>query len=169
MAMKPQTLNDILTATQGLHRQLADNLAESASEAPEASKQLLADMAEHEDDLARTVKIFQDEADLAPVATWFYLYTDRHSIVERNLSKIPFASMTPDEIAKELAELHNQFIDLFTHLHERAEADSPRQLLSQLLELETTTGQTVMFESGRVAGHYHPVSSHPPAPDPRRS
>src|SRR5690625_7182751 len=131
MAMKPQTLNDILTVTQGLHRQLADNLAESASEAPEASKQLLADLAEHEADLARTVKIFQDEADLAPVATWFYLYTDRHSIVERDLSKIPFANMTPDEIAKELAELHNQFIDLFTHLHERAEADSPRQLLSR--------------------------------------
>src|SRR5690625_5260093 len=76
--------------------------------------------------------------------------------------------MTPDEIAKELAELHNQLIDLFTHLHERAEADSPRQLLSQLLELETTTGQTVIFQSGQNEDHYHPVSSHPLAPAPRR-
>lgn len=169
MAMKPETVNDILTITQNLHRQLADNLANSANKAPEQSKQLLADMAEYEDDLARTLEIFQKEADLGPLNTWFYLYTDRHSIVERDLSQVPFADMDEEEIADELATLHHQFIDLYTHLHGRAEADSPRQLLSQLLDMETSKGHTIIFESGRSAGHYHRASSNPPSPDPRRS
>ena len=153
MAMTPQTMNDVLSITQALHRQLADNLADSASDAPEQSKKLLADMAEHEDNLARTLEIFQNESDPGPLNTWFYLYSDRHSIVKRDLSRVPFADMGADEIAEELATLHNQFIDLYTHLHERAEADSPRQLLSQLLEMETTKGRTIIFESGRRADH----------------
>lgn len=168
MAMIPKTLNDILTTSQILHRQLADNLADSANHAPEQSQELLAYIAEQEDLLARTLKVFQDEAEPAPLNTWFYLYTDRHSIVDRDLSKVPFASMTPDEIADELAELHNQFIDLFTHLLERAEADSPRQMLSELLDLETSKGHTIMFQSERSAEHPHVARPRPPAPDPRR-
>lgn len=153
MPMTPKTMNDILNITENLHRQLADNLAHSANEAPEANKQLLTEMAEHESELARTLKIFQNEGDAGPLNTWFYLYTDRHNIVDRDLSQVPFARMDTKEIADELATLHNQFIDLYTHLHERAEADSPRQLLSQLLEMETGKGRTIIFESGRSAGH----------------
>lgn len=153
MTMIAETMNDVLTITQALHRQLADNLAESASDAPEREKELLEYLAEHEDELARILEIFQKESDLAPLNTWFYLYTDRHSIVKRNMSQVPFAEMDANEISEEVANFHNQMIDLYSHLHERAESDSARQVLSQLLDVETSKGRTIIFESERSAKH----------------
>ncbi|MDQ2077011.1 hypothetical protein [Marinimicrobium sp. ABcell2] len=150
MVMKPETMNDILEITQKLHRQLADNLVSSADQSPpEREKLLLEYLSEHEDTLARTLDTFQKESDLGPLDTWFYTYTDRHNIVERDLSKIPFGEMDTGEIAAEIANLHDQLIDLYSHLYERAESDSARKVLSQLLDVEKSKGKLISYESGQ--------------------
>jgi hypothetical protein len=150
MAMKPETMNDILEITQKLHRQLADNLVASAGTSPpEREKLLLEYLAEHEDKLARTLDVFQKESDLGPLDTWFYTYTDRHNIVERDLTQVPFSKMDTAQIAAEIANLHDQLIDLYSHLYERAESDSARKLLSQLLDVEKSKAKLISYESGQ--------------------
>lgn len=150
MAMIPETMHDILDVTRQLHRELSQHLSQSADDnASERSQMLLNYLAEHEERLARTLETFQKKADLGSLDTWFYEYTDRHRVIHLDPAETPFAKMEASEIEQEMGQFHDQLIDLYTHLHERAENNTAKEVLAQLLELETTKAKLISFESGR--------------------
>jgi len=150
MAMEPKSMNDILTLTRQWHRQLSDHLHRSADETgPERNHMLLEYLAEHEQKLAQTLEIFAEKADLRALDTWFYEYTDRHKIIHKDPHQIPFTRMDNHEITAEIAQLHEQLVDLYTHLHQRAESGTAREVLAQLLEIEQSKSKLISFGAER--------------------
>ena len=152
MAMIPATMDDVLSLTQRFHQQLSDRLSAGARQnARERERLLLEYLAEHENKLARTMETFRERTDLGPLNTWFYEYTDRHKIGQFDPAKLDFKADDCERIASELAELHDQLIDLYTHLYQRAESQSAKQTLEQLLAIERDKTKLMSFESSRAS------------------
>lgn len=150
MAMEPKTMADVLKLTQDWHQKMSKHLASSAdATGSERNEMLLNYLSEHEDKLAKTLGTFLEKADLRALDTWFYEYTDRHKVIHQNPSDIPFSQMSNDEITGEIGQLHDQLVDLYTHLHERAESDTARGVLAQLLDIEESQSKTIISGAER--------------------
>lgn len=150
MAMEPKTMSDVLELTRRWHEQLSRHLHSSADETgSERNDMLLEYLSEHERKLAETLEYFQRDADIEALHTWFYEYTDRHKIIHRDPHEIPFTRMSNDEITGEIAGLHNQLVDLYRHLHERAESGTAREVLQQLLDIERSESRLISVGAER--------------------
>lgn len=150
MAMEPKTMSDVLELTRRWHKQLSQHLHSSADETgSERNDMLLEYLSEHEQKLAETLEYFQRDADIEALNTWFYEYTDRHKIIHRDPHEIPFTRMSNDEITGEIAVLHNQLVDLYRHLHERAESETAREVLQQLLDIERSESRLISVGAER--------------------
>lgn len=150
MAMEPKTMSDVLELTRRWHQQLSQHLHSSAGETGSERNEMLLDyLSEHERKLAATIEDFQRDANLEALNTWLYEYTDRHKIIHRDPHQIPFTRMSTDQITGEIANLHDQLVDLYKHLHERAESDSARETLQQLLDIERSKSRLISFGAER--------------------
>lgn len=142
MAMLPKTMDELLSAIEQFHTGLANHLANCAnSDTPEREKLLLRYLAEHESKLANTVLFFRQNETYGPLNTWFYAYTDRHPITFRDPRKTAFNSLPCSEICDEINDIHHQLIDLYQHMHQRAESETTRRMLANLLDIESNNAK----------------------------
>ncbi len=150
MAMEPKTMADVLKLTQDWHHEISKHLQSSAEDTDsERNEMLLNYLSGHEDKLSKTLATFLEKADLRALDTWLYEYTDRHKVIHQDPSDIPFSKMSNDEITGEIGQLHDQLVDLYTHLHERAESDTARDILAQLLDIEESESKTIISGAER--------------------
>ncbi|WP_041522283.1 hypothetical protein [Gilvimarinus agarilyticus] len=151
MAMLPKTMDDLLSAIEQYHKGLAEHLSNCADDgAPEREQLLLNYLAEHEKKLADTLSFFREREKLGPLNTWFYAYTDRHPITLRDPRETDFKNLDCEQICAEISNIHEQLLDLYVHLHERAECDSSRRTLDQLLNIERSNAKLLAREAVRA-------------------
>lgn len=150
MAMEPKTMADVLKLTQDWHHEISKHLEESADETDSERNQMLLDyLSEHEEKLSKTLESFQETADLRALDTWFYEYTDRHKVIHEDPHKIPFSEMSNHEITGKIGKLHDELVDLYKHLHERAESETAKDVLAQLLNIEESKSKIITFNAER--------------------
>lgn len=150
MAMEPKTMSDVLKLTQDWHHEISKHLQSNAGNTGLERNQLLLDyLSEHEEKLSKTLETFRQKADLRALDTWFYEYTDRHKVVHQDPRDIPFSRMSNDEITGKIGQLHNELVDLYRHLHSRAESDAARDVLAQLLNIEESKSKIISFGARR--------------------
>ncbi|BFM19428.1 hypothetical protein [Gilvimarinus japonicus] len=151
MAMVPKTMDELLSAIEQFHTGLAAHLVDCAdSGAPEREQLLLNYLATHEQKLAETLAFFRQQEALGPLNTWFYAYTDRHPITLRDPREADFKNLDCEKICAEISDTHAQLVDLYEHLHERAECESSRRTLAQLLNIEKSNAKLLAREAVRA-------------------
>lgn len=150
MAMEPKTMSDVLKLTQDWHHEISKHLQNNAESTDSERNQMLLDyLSEHEEKLSKTLETFREKADLGALDTWLYEYTDRHKIIHQDPRDIPFKQMSSEEITGEIGQLHNELVDLYNHLHKRAESDAARDVLAQLLDIEENKSKIISFGAKR--------------------
>lgn len=150
MAMEPKTMADVLQLTQDWHHQISKHLEDSADDTSSERNQMLLDyLSEHEEKLSKTLETFRETADLRALDTWFYEYTDRHKVIHEDPHEIPFSEMSNHEITGKIGKLHDELVDLYHHLHERAESETAKDVLAQLLDIEESKSKIIVSGAER--------------------
>ena len=134
--MKIDTLKDIIHWTQQFHQHLSERMSQSAIESGDERTQLLLGyLAEHEQLLSDKLAIFESSGDLSSLNTWCYEFIDENPMLGHD-SDTSLADLSVDEITRQVVEQHQHIIELYQHLLSRAETDSSKACLEQLLSIE---------------------------------
>jgi len=132
-----ETLRDVLHWTRKFHQRLYHCFQHCVDEDEnERARLLLAYLAEHENKLIRVLDGFEKTASSRALNTWCYEYVDRHPILRHKNCDSPFENMSTSEITAEVAHLHQEVINLYRYLNDRAESLSAQDLLKSLKEVE---------------------------------
>ncbi len=138
--MSTKTFGELIDWTRQLHEHLARSLAQGASHHKEERARLLLEyLAAHEAEMERVVADFEHSAAPQALNTYVpYLYAnlEQRSIQTHGTSDIPYASLSIDDICKEVFYFHDQVIDLYRQLNNEAQIPEARELLESLLEFE---------------------------------
>lgn len=149
--MVPKTMHELLLIIEKFHIDLAIHLGNSAElGASEREQLLLKYLAIHEQKQAIALAELHRHEAPGTLNTWFYTYTDRHPIIVRNPYETDFKSLNCDEISAIMCDTHNQLMDLYEHLHYRAECGSSRNMLEQLLIIEVNDARQIARDSARA-------------------
>lgn len=146
-----QSLDEVLTKTREFHANLAKSLDANASQNPDPRAELLVNyLKDHEIKLEKALKTLQDSADKEDLNTWFYEYAQPENILRTSPSQKPFSRMTTDEIMEEVSNQHQQVIEFYRYMYGRAGGTDAGELLRELIELEQTETNMMMYEGSRV-------------------
>ncbi len=150
--MKIDTLKDIIHWTRGYHARLSEHMNQSAAESGnERTQMLLGYLSGHEKLLAEKLSIFERSGDLAALNTWCYEFIDQNPILKHHEDEPSLADMGSDEIVQRLMEQHQEILRLYRHLLSRAETDSTKECLTQLLSVEEHEVMTMMQGTNRFS------------------
>ncbi|MFL9815063.1 ATPase [Stutzerimonas sp. VN223-3] len=134
--MNIERCEDLIDWTSQAHARLSKCMTEGANERSDSlAKMLLVYLAQHEQQLTSTIARIKEHAD--PRA----LQTRLHDAVQRDMLGLEFdsdayARMSVDDISREIFTIHNQIIDLYRLLENRAGLDRAGDLLGEMLQLE---------------------------------
>lgn len=134
--MNIERCEDLIDWTHRAHSQLAECMAEGAKDRSDSLAKMLLDyLAQHEQELARTIARIKEHAD--PAA----LQAPLHDAVQRDVLALDFDSetytqMSVDAISLEVFAIHNRIIDLYRSLEKRAGLRKASTLLGDMLQLE---------------------------------
>lgn len=143
MAMQPLTINDILNSTSEYHAALAASLRNHAEQSDcERGSLLLNYLSDKERELANAVGKIRQALLEKTSNTWCYQYTDRHPILHSNPQHLHFSDMSTEEIQQTITNIHDQLMDLYAHICERAETN------------------TVSFDMQNIIGYYRAYTRH---------
>lgn len=149
--MKVQTISDLIDWTRALHQRLAGNLAEGAAQhEQEMARLLLSYLADHEAALERIIEGFEQRADPKALKTWVYDYLAHEPIDLQRICDAAFAEMNLDEICGQVFNAHNQAIDLYRDLLERADIPEAQELLQELLAIEKNETMRLAQQTNRM-------------------
>ncbi|MBM3105838.1 ATPase [Pseudomonas sp. V1] len=149
--MQIETLNDVLHWVENYHSHLRDCLSHCASAAEsERAALLLGYLADQEAYLAKLLAQFEVSADARALNTWCYEYLQRRPIERHAHCDKPFAELSPAQITEALLAEQSQIIELFQHLHDRAPTSTCKELLAQLLQLETHEARRMSHAANRL-------------------
>jgi hypothetical protein len=136
--MQIETLRDVLHWTRKFHTQLQEGLTHSSEiNKDERARLLLVYLSDHENKLTKVLDGFERTASLNALDTWCYEYVDKNPVQSHHASEANFAEMNSAEISTEISTLHEQVIELYRNILARANSESSRKLLSDLLDIET--------------------------------
>lgn len=151
--MQIETLKDVLHWTKEFHQQLAHNLAENGkSNDSDRAKMLLDYLDQHETKLAQTIAKFEETGDQNALNTWCYEFLDKHPITQHQQPDILLENLSSSEITTAIAKQHQQIIELYRYLHNRAETASAKELLENLLALEKHEVMQMVQNANRLEG-----------------
>jgi hypothetical protein len=149
--MAAQTLNDVLSRTREFHNRLAKCLEDSAENAKDPRVSLLLDyIHDHEERVSRALQAIQESAEKNQLETWFYEFTQKHNVIRTDREHKPFSEMTTDEIVAEVAEQHDEIIQLYRYLYGRAGTTPATELLRELVDLEEHEAMRLVQEASRT-------------------
>ncbi|MBY4676551.1 ATPase [Marinobacterium arenosum] len=147
--MKLETLSDVLQWTGEFHRQLAQHLMSGAKVRQDIKVQwLLEYLAAHERLLQHMLLGFQQQASTNALNTWCCEYLDKQPI--QLILALEFSKMSSDQIVAEVLTQHERLIGLYRYLLGKADTESTRELLGQLLELERHEAMRMARDAGRL-------------------
>ena len=135
--MEIKTFEDLIDWVRDMHGFLARSLRESAAgNANDQASALLTYLADHEQELVRITEEFERQADPKALRTRLYDYMKHQPVKVSDPSDTHFASLTFDDIAREVFQFHDQVIDLYDSLAGKAEIAEAKELMGSLKEME---------------------------------
>ncbi|NIB45024.1 ATPase [Pseudomaricurvus alkylphenolicus] len=148
--MKIDTLKDIIHWTRDYHAHLSERMMQSSIESGnERNQMLLGYLADHEKLLSEQMEVFEHSGDITALNTWCYEWMDKNPTTEPTVDS-PLADMSTDQILQLVVEQHQKIIELYRYLQSRAETDSARECLSQLLGVEEHEVMTMVQGANRM-------------------
>ncbi|PAU77023.1 ATPase [Halovibrio salipaludis] len=149
--MELKTFKDLIDWTRTLHHHMATCLAHCASEHQEERARILLDyLATHEAELEKLVTAFERESDVKALKTWIYDFLSHKPIETHRTCDLPYTHMGFDDICREIFDFHDQIIDLYQNLQDRAEIPEAREMVENLLNLERHEAMRIAREVGRM-------------------
>lgn len=149
--MQVESVKDILEWTVRFHHELADCLKDCARVNQDQRAGLLLNyLADHEKTLERMMAEFEHTADLNALNTWCYEYVDKHPIVKHQHNDVPYAELDSRDIMARVTKLHEQVIEMFKDLYQRAPVESEKALLEQLFEVESHEAMRISQSANRL-------------------
>ena len=149
--MEIKTFEDLIEWTRQLHAHLSRCLKESAKlNNNDRASALLDYLAGHEALLEKTVNEFEKQADPKAMHTRMYDYLNHKPISANADSYTHYASMSFDDIAKEIFNFHDQVMDLYDSLIGKAEIPEAKSLLEDLLAMEEHEAMRLARQVGRM-------------------
>lgn len=135
--MQVETLRDVLHWTSEFHRHLSESFEHCADDNENVRAQLLLKyLSEHEAQLGHVIHEFEETSDEHALNAWCYEYLDKHPIIHHHYCDAPFAEYTTREIMNAISEQHQQVIELYRYLRNRADIPSAQELLDNLETFE---------------------------------
>lgn len=135
--MQVKTLKDVLHWSSEFHRLLSNCLQHCTErDENERARMLLDYLSTHESHLHTVLQQFEETRSINALSTWSDEYLDKHPLLHYQHCDKPFEGLTTLEIMAVVMEQHKQIIELYRHLHERADNTEIRDLLGQLVALE---------------------------------
>lgn len=149
--MQVESVKDILEWTVRFHHELAGCLKDCARVNQDQRAGLLLNyLADHEKTLERMMAEFEHTADLNALNTWCYEYVDKHPIVKHEHNDVPYAELGSRDIMARVTSLHEQVIEMFKDLYQRAPVESEKALLEQLFEVESHEAMRISQSANRL-------------------
>ncbi len=133
--MSNKTLRDMVLWTEQFHLGLARSLQMGASEAGERERMLLDYLIEHENELARMVKRYGENASDTALSTWVSAYTEQYEPTGRSASVLSFKDKNTNDILASIQEEHDRILNIYRHLGDFVQG-SANELVSDLVHLE---------------------------------
>lgn len=146
-----QPLDEVIAKTREFHGNLAKSLDISANESTDPRARMLMDyLCDHELKLEKALKTLQKSANDDDLRTWFYEYAQPENILRTRPHHKPFSQMNSGEIMEEVANQHKQVIEFYRYMYGRAGGTETGELLRELIDLEQTETNLMMYEGNRV-------------------
>lgn len=133
--MSNKTLRDMMDWTQQFHQDMANSMQSSANQAGERERMLLGYLVEHENELARMVGRYGENASDTALNTWVSAYMEQYPALEEQPSYPPFTGMSTAEIMNAVQEQHGRVINIYDHLEDFVES-SANELVRDVKNLE---------------------------------
>ena len=134
--MKAETFEDLIEWNAGVHDMLADRMHKGAEvNGDERAKGLLIYLAGHEQTLANIVRKVGDHADDKALNTWLYEHLSEELLPKHDL-KVDFNNWGYERISKTVFDIHNQIIDLYRSLLERAPIPEAGEVMRELYDMQ---------------------------------
>ncbi|GBO83959.1 ATPase [Marinobacter adhaerens] len=151
--MEITTFEDLIDWTRQLHAHLSRSLHESAKlNNDEKASALLDYLSRHESLLEKAVREFENQAEPKAMSTRLYDYlNNQHKPIGPSAdSYTHYASMSFEDIAREVFQFHDQVMDLYDSLIGKAEIPEAKSLLEDLLALEEHEAMRLASQIGRM-------------------
>lgn len=134
--MSNKTLRDMVDWTQQFHRDMANSMQLSATQAKgERERMLLGYLVEHENELARMVGRYGENASDTALNTWVSAYMEQYPVLEEPPAYPPFNGMTTAEIMTAVQDQHGRVINIYDHLEDFVQS-SANELVRDVKNLE---------------------------------
>lgn len=134
--MKAETFADLIKWNAGVHDMLAERMEKGAdNNGDERAKGLLTYLATHERTLADTVRKIGDRADEKALNTWLYEHVSG-DLPPHDDRKIDFDNWDYEQISAEVVDVHNQIIELYRSMDERAAIPEAEEVMLELYDMQ---------------------------------
>jgi hypothetical protein len=149
--MEIKTIIDLIEWSRSLHEQLAQCLSHCAKRhQDERAVMLLEYLTSCETTLADMVADFEGQADPKAAKTYVYDLLP-HTPVQVHLEcNDHYASLSADEISAEVIDFHEQLIELYRSLMNKAEIPEVEELVQMLLDMELNETKLLVRQIGRM-------------------
>ena len=149
--MESETFAEVLEWTRQLHTDLAEALGRCARKnADERARMLLNYLAEHEVEMATSVAAFASRADAQALETHVSHYISHKVIKSEHICALPYDTMGFDDISQAVFGLHDDVLDLYRTLLEKADIPELSTLLEGLVQLEEQQVMLMVTQAGRM-------------------
>lgn len=135
--MRVETIEDVLKWTALFHQNLKNRLNKASEKNDQERARMFLDyLGDHESTLECQIREFIKRSDEKALNTLVYDYLDNQSILEHGHSDSPFKEQSLEYITGETVDLHEQVLELYSHLYDRVDTDSAEELLTEVRDLE---------------------------------
>ena len=146
-----KTFEDIIVWNRQMHLRLAECLRESAEQnSNERACALMDYVASHEIALATAVSEFEKQAEPNVLQTRIYDYLDHKPLTPGQMCDAQYASMSFDDISRDIFAFHDRIMSLYETLVGKAEIEGAKSLLEDLLALEQHEAKQLASQIGRM-------------------
>lgn len=149
--MDIKTFGELIDWSRDLHQHLAHCLKDSATRhEEERARALLEYLSSHESELARIIDEFKHQSARNTLETRVYDYLrhnpiETHRTCDESYEKLDFGG-----IYREVMDFHEQVMDLYKSLAEKAEIPEAQALFEALLDMETHESMRLARQIGRM-------------------
>lgn len=149
--MDIRTFRELIEWTRDLHANLARCMSHCATKNEEERARALLDyLATHESEMERIVNEFERQGDAKALETRVIDYLSHNPIKTHRTCDEPYAKLDFAGISREVFDFHDQIIDLYKTLVEKAEIPEAKELLESLLTMEQNESMRLARQVGRM-------------------
>ncbi|WP_420389506.1 ATPase [Marinobacter sp.] len=149
--MDIKTFGELIQWTRDLHSHLAMCLSHCATKNEEERARALLDyLATHESEIGRIVNEFERQGDSRALETRVYDYLSHNPVKTHRTCDEPYAKLDFRGICREVFDVHDQIIELYKAMADRAEIPEARDLFLALLTMEQNESMRLARQVGRM-------------------